>query len=147
MKNILLFVFEKPLLSKILSVILALLPILLHIYYFNSADAMETAELFESTPFSVWFLCLISSLYNIAMSGHNEKYFNIGYWLNGIVVILYCLPGAWLFIALALFIFYGRFGKDWVTERSLVQISSLALRKTIVFYHSSNNFSELLVNF
>jgi len=112
MKNILVFLFEKPLLSKILSVILALFPILLHVYYFNSADHMETAELLESIPFSVWFMCGISSLYNLAMSAHNEKFFNIGYWLNGIVVILYCLTGSWLFMLLAFFIFYGRFSKD-----------------------------------
>ena len=109
-------VFDKPLLSKIYSVILALLPILLHVYYFSSADAMETAELLESIPFSVWLLCLISTSYNFAMAKHNEKFFNIGYWLNGIVVILYSSTGGWLFIALAAGIFIGRFSKDGVTK-------------------------------
>ena len=109
-------IFEKPVLSKILSVILSLSPILLHVYYFNTADAMETAELLESIPFSVWFLCCISASYNLSMANHNEKFFNIGYWLTGILLIIYSLPGGWLFILTTAIYFYARFSKDGVTK-------------------------------
>ena len=50
------------------------------------------------------------------MANHNEKFFNIGYWLTGILLIIYSLPGGWLFILTTAIYFYARFSKDGVTK-------------------------------